>query len=189
MLDGDLGARMDFDRIGAEHVDHDLEVARVADFENRRARLHDGFALLRHLEHQTRHRRGNRPAIGRRVAAGSILRQQGFRLIDLVRGGVILEFRSAQVALGDAHGGFGAFERLRRRHAAFGQGAGAVEIVLGLHGLRLCALDHGLAAFAAGFGGAQPFLGLAAAARIEKRRRRRQDRGDHVVGLHLNRRP
>ena len=66
-----------------------------------------------------------------------------------------------------------------------GQGTSAVEILFGLLGLRRGAFDRRLGAFVRGFGGAQPLLRLDTAARIEKRRRRRHDRRDGVVGLHV----
>ena len=52
VFDGDLRAGVNFDGIGAEHVDDHFQVARIADFKNWRARLHDCFALLRHLENE-----------------------------------------------------------------------------------------------------------------------------------------
>ena len=99
-------------------------------------------------------------------------------------GGMIQEFRRALVSLGHAHGEFGVFERLDRRHFAPRQGPGAVEIVRRLQRLRPRTLDHGLGAFPARLGGAQSSFRLAAAALIEERRRRGQNRGHDVIDVH-----
>ncbi len=95
---------------------------------------------------------------------------------------MILEFRSAQIAIGHAHGEFGALERLYRRCTALNQRAGALEFVLRLVGLRLRALDDGFGALQRSLGGPQPLLRLTPAARIEKRRGRGHDRRDDIVG-------
>ena len=62
VFDGHLRAGMNFDGIGAEHIDDHFEVAWIADFENRRARLHHRFALLCHFENEARKAELARPS-------------------------------------------------------------------------------------------------------------------------------
>ena len=60
-----------------------------------------------------------------------------------------------------------------------------VKLSFCLFGLRLRALDGRLGPLDCRFGRPQPLLRLAPAARIEKRRRRGRDRGDHIIGADL----
>ena len=91
------------------------------------------------------------------------------------------EVRYPQVTIGNPHGQFGSLKRLCGRCSAFHQRARAIKLSFCLVGLRLRPLGGCLSALQCRFGAAQSFLRLAPAARIEKRHRRRRDRGDNVI--------
>ena len=112
MLDRNVRTGTNFNRIDTEHVSHDFEVARIADFQQRRARLDHRLALLHDPQHHAGYRRRDVPAFDRCVRAILIAGKQCFRLIDLVSRRMILEFRGPKIAIGNPLHEFGAFQRL-----------------------------------------------------------------------------
>ena len=56
-----------YNRIDTEDIGHDFEVAGIADFQERLARLDRRLALLHDLQHHTGHRCRDVPAFDRRV--------------------------------------------------------------------------------------------------------------------------
>ena len=101
MLDHNVGAGANFNRIDTEDVGHDLKVPRIADLEQRRTRLDHGLAFLHDPQHHARYRRGDVPAFDWRVRTILVAGEQGLRLIDLVARRMILEFRGPKIAIGD----------------------------------------------------------------------------------------
>lgn len=182
MLDRDLGAGTNFNGLGAEHVRHDFEVARIADFHQRHSRLHHRLALLQDPQYYARNRRLDAPGVGLRIHAFVVAAEQRHGLGEFVLRCMILEFCGAHVAIGDPLCEFGAFQRLHRGRTAPGECAGAVEFGFGVIGLGPRAFDERLGTLQRGLGSAEPFLGLATGARVEQGRRRRQDRCNDCVG-------
>ena len=180
-LDGHRGAGADLQRIGAEHIDHDLQIARVSDLDHRGSRRNDSLALLGYPEDHAGNWCGHIPSVASGILGLVVARQHGPGLPDLVLGGMILEFRCAQLALGHSRGKLGALERLRRRHATSRQAARALQVGPRLIRLGASAVDCGPRAFPGRLGGAEPLFGFPAAARIENWRRGRQDRRQRVA--------
>ena len=180
-FDDHLGTRLNFDGIRAEHVDDDLEVTRIADFDQRGAGSDYRFAFLQDLEDRAGHGRRDIPTVGQRGAALLIAREQRLRLFHLVLGSVIQEFGGSQIPIGDPHGKFLPLKRLRGGSASLKERARAVEVGLRLGELRIGSIDRGFGALAPSFRRTKTLLRFPAATRIEKRGRRRPYRCNRLI--------
>ncbi len=181
MFDHHVCAGTNLDRIRAQHIDHNFEIARIANFNQWGSRLDDRFALLGNLEYNAWNWCADIPSVRRRTGAVLVPGEQCPCLVDLMFRGVMQEVRCPQVAIGNPHGQFSPLKRLDGRCSAFHQRACAIKFSFCLVGLRLRPLGGYLSAIQCRSGAAQPLLRLPPAARIEKRHRRRRDRRDNVI--------
>jgi hypothetical protein len=102
MFDCRLRARADFNGVGAQDVNYDLEVSRVADLQYCASRLDDCFAFLRDLQNNTGYRCRNIPSFWHLFLTVGVLRQQGTSLIKLMFSGVQLKFCCSQIPIGNS---------------------------------------------------------------------------------------
>jgi len=188
-LDAGSCPRRDGDSVGRQKLQHDVDVRRIADLEQRRAGDDDALAFLQLAQHLAGLRRtdldtaapgrgardgsfrADEVSRGRRQLGGSDL-QIGF---GAGHGGDLLRVVEAGTLVGAGRGGIGLGQRLLPRHLA----QGPAELCLGLAHLGLGEFDRGAGSRDLGFG-------LLAGANVEETRHRRLDHSDHcLVGDHL----